>query len=258
MRTVQYATDKLRKVFFQEKVLQMKNIKENLGTSVKMTVFRKLNQLFYKSSYSHANQYYTLDKIAKYDNYGLWSFKGIHFSENGSLINTIKYLVNISDCGYFASELKKILKVRVQEALLKLYLSQAIFRQQIRGEYLYLSVKEYQIQFEKRKQLIEAREAEKECYFFSCFNSPESHRCFKYLLSILNEKQRRLYIGFESMKLGRGGDKKMSYITGMNVKTIANGREELLSNDITPERIRREGAGRPAKKKRILKKNLQN
>ena len=66
---------------------------------------------------------------------------------------------------------------------------------------------------------------------------------------MLNEKQRRLYVGFESMKLGRSGDLILSRITDMNVKTIARGRKELLSHDISPDRIRREGAGRPAIKK---------
>jgi len=51
------------------------------------------------------------------------------------------------------------------------------------------------------------------------------------------------------MKLGRGGDLILSRITGMNVKTIARGRKELLAHDISPDRIRREGAGRPAIKK---------
>ncbi len=70
-------------------------------------------------------------------------------------------------------------------------------------------------------------------------------------MSILNEKQRRLYVGFESIKLGRGGDKKISIISDMDVKTISKGRKELLSNDITFERIREEGAGRPSIKKKL-------
>jgi len=51
------------------------------------------------------------------------------------------------------------------------------------------------------------------------------------------------------MKLGCGGDLIRSRITGMNVKTIARGRKELLAHDISPDRIRREGAGRPSIKK---------
>ncbi|ODS33395.1 MAG: hypothetical protein SCARUB_01432 [Candidatus Scalindua rubra] len=60
----------------------------------------------------------------------------------------------------------------------------------------------------------------------------------------------RLYLGLESMKLGRGGDHKISQLTGVNVKTIAKGRQELLIKNITPERIRKVGAGRPSIKKK--------
>ncbi len=71
-------------------------------------------------------------------------------------------------------------------------------------------------------------------------------------LSVLNEKQRRLYLGFESLKIGHGGDIRIASEAGVNVKTVARGRKELLLKDITPERIRQEGAGRPPLKKEIL------
>ena len=90
MRTVQYTTDKLLKLFRKKKVLSFDIITEALGTPVKMTVFRKMKTLSYRSSYSHAGRYYTIDEIARYDEYGLWSFNRIHFSTNGSLINTLK------------------------------------------------------------------------------------------------------------------------------------------------------------------------
>ena len=249
MRTVQYDPDKLRHLFVKKKVLTLDTIKEALGTSVKMTVFRKLKSLSYRASYSHAGKYYTLNDIATYDYYGLWSFNRIHFSINGSLINTINYLINSSDKGYFASELHKLLMVRVQEPLLKLYNSQKVRRRQIGGQYLYLSIAKWQQQFAKRKKIIEASVENENLYFVSGFDSAETRHCLKLFLSTLNEKQRRLYVGFESMKLGRGGDKVMAKITGINVKTIARGRKELLSHDITLERIRKEGAGRPSFKK---------
>ena len=215
MRKIQYEPDYLRELFLGSKVLTLEEIRGALGTTVKMTAFRKLKTLSYRSSYSHAGRYYTLDEVASYDEYGLWSYDKIRFSKNGSLIKTIKYLIDFSEKGYFASELKPILKVRIQEPLLKLYKSQKLHRQQIGGEYLYLSVTKASIQFERRKQLIEAREKEA-LYFGLSFDSPEIRGCLQLFLSTLNEKQRRLYVGFESMKLGHGGDSIMSKITGMN------------------------------------------
>ena len=68
-------------------------------------------------------------------------------------------------------------------------------------------------------------------------------------LSLLNEKQKRLFAGFESLKLGRGGDKRTAIKMGLNVKTVSQGRQELLGKNIDVGRIRRAGAGRPSLKK---------
>ena len=256
MRKVKYETDKLLKMFHHNKVLTIDAIREVLGTTVKMTIVRKLKMLSYHSSYSHAGKYYSLDEIARYDENGLWSFNRIHFSVKGTLMKTMIYLIESSESGYFASELKKILKVRVQEALFKLYSNQKVSRKQIRGEYLYLSIGRWEQQLSRRKHLIEAEVEDKELYFVSGYDAAEVRSVLQLFLSTLNEKQRRLYAGFESMKLGRCGDSIMSRITGMNIKTIASGRKELLSHDSTNDRIRQEGGGRHSiKKNRCSKKD---
>ena len=42
-------------------------------------------------------------------------------------------------------------------------------------------------------------------------------------LEMLNEKQRRLYLGLESLKLGHGGDILIADLAGVNFKTVAQG-----------------------------------
>ncbi|HAM51274.1 MAG TPA: hypothetical protein DCP92_11520 [Nitrospiraceae bacterium] len=180
----------------------MEEIKEALGSPVKMTVVRKLRSLSYLTSYSHAGKYYTLEAIPRYDDYGLWSCDGILFSRNGSLIDTTKQLVDSSDAGHFASELKEILKVRVKEALLNLYTHKRVLREQLSGEYLYLSVREWEDQLRKRKDLFEAKEEGRT--LAPGFDAPGVCRSMQIFMATLNEKQRRLYCGFESLKLGRG------------------------------------------------------
>ena len=46
-----------------------------------------------------------------------------------------------------------------------------------------------------------------------------------------------------------GGDIQMAIASGVNVKTVARGRKELLAQKINLGRIRRKGAGRPPLKK---------
>jgi len=73
------------------------------------------------------------------------------------------------------------------------------------------------------------------------------------LLSRLDERQRRWVVALESERVGRGGDRLLSRITGLDVETIRRGRRELNTalRDRPPGRIRRPGAGRPALKKKI-------
>jgi hypothetical protein len=68
--------------------------------------------------------------------------------------------------------------------------------------------------------------------------------------SMLNEKQRRLYAGLESLKLGYGGDQRIAEFIGMDPHTVAKGRRELLEQDLEIDRIRKAGGGRkPLEKK---------
>ncbi|MEA1897906.1 MAG: hypothetical protein U9N53_09620 [Bacteroidota bacterium] len=73
--------------------------------------------------------------------------------------------------------------------------------------------------------------------------------CLGLFLNGLNEKQLRLYAGLESIQTGYGGDKAVSEKLGINEKTVARGREELLTKDVDFSRIRNTGAGRPSLKK---------
>ncbi len=75
------------------------------------------------------------------------------------------------------------------------------------------------------------------------------HAHINFLVSTLDEHQRRLYVGLESQRLGHGGDRLLAQITGLSVDTIAAGRRELQHAQPT-ERIRASGGGRPRVEKK--------
>jgi hypothetical protein len=77
-----------------------------------------------------------------------------------------------------------------------------------------------------------------------------SHAHINFLVSTLDEHQRRLFVGFEAQQLGHGGDRTLAQITGLSVDAIAAGRRDLESAQPT-ERIRTPGAGRPRVEKKI-------
>jgi hypothetical protein len=80
----------------------------------------------------------------------------------------------------------------------------------------------------------------------------ELHRRINLLLSRLDEQQRRWYVALESSRIGPGGDRLLSQITGLDEKTIRRGRKELATSlaEFPAERVRRPGAGRPAVEKK--------
>ncbi len=75
----------------------------------------------------------------------------------------------------------------------------------------------------------------------------ELHNQINLFLSRLDEQQRRWYVALESKRIGRGGDRQLSQITGMDEKTIRRGREELRKEleERPTDRMRLPGGGRP-------------
>jgi len=137
------------------RVVTMSDLCEVIGSSSRMTVFRRLRQIEYVTSYTHAGRYYTLYNIARFDSDGIWFYDDIGFSQNGSLKNTVTYLVDGSDAGKFHFDLERQLRVRVHNVLLDLVQSKQIERIKFEGQYLYLSSDKEQStkQIEQRDKL---------------------------------------------------------------------------------------------------------
>jgi hypothetical protein len=133
MRTPSFHSERLREFLRLKKIATLPELKEVLGTNVDTTVFRKLKELSYRSSYSHRGRYYTLAEIPVFDPAGLWSFQAVWFSRWGNLVTTLEALVNGAPQGYFAQELQQVLHVEVKDALLQLVEQRRVARQQVTG-----------------------------------------------------------------------------------------------------------------------------
>src|SRR5258708_16149130 len=72
------------------------------------------------------------------------------------------------------------------------------------------------------------------------------HRQMNLLLSRLDEQQRRWYVAVESNRLGVGGNRLLSQITGLDEKMIQRGRQELADSllDRPDAQVRLPGGGR--------------
>ena len=120
-------------MFRDRTILTMDELKAALDTQVAMTVFRKLRQLSYLSSYSHRGKYYTLAEIARFDQLGLWSHHGALFSRHGTLLNTCAVLVGDGEAGYTSDELEHLLQVQVKDPLRNLTRQGRIRRTKVAG-----------------------------------------------------------------------------------------------------------------------------
>ncbi|MEA1973469.1 MAG: hypothetical protein U9N34_09290, partial [Candidatus Cloacimonadota bacterium] len=221
-------------------------LKYVLGTKVTMTVYRKLKELDYISSCSHRRKYYTLKDVASFDEEGLWFYNSVLFSSFGTIKKTIKAIVNNSKQGLSTRELNKILKSDYKKTLLELFKSNVLNREKISGLYIYFSSNK----FIKQKQKLTRLTSEKELSLKKVTPDVlmnELKAGIIIFFSSLNEHQRRLYAGLESMKLGNKGDSIISDLLSINVKTVAKGRKELLSNSVSVETIRKPGGGRKKK-----------
>jgi len=222
-------------------------LKQALGTTVDTTVFRKLKELSYRSSYSHRGRFYTLAEIPQFDPLGLWSCQSVWFSRWGNLLTTLEAFVNAAPQGYFAHELQQLLHVEVKDALLQLVEQRRLVRQEVTGLFLYCSHNAAW----RRRQIL-ARQALSEISgSASAEISPEELKASLVLFaSLLDERQRRLYAGLESLKLGRGGDQRLAELLQLDPHTVARGRKELLAQEVEWDRVRKPGGGRkPVEKK---------
>lgn len=78
------------------------------------------------------------------------------------------------------------------------------------------------------------------------------HRRINRLVSVTDERARRLLVGFLARQQGRGGIALLARITGLDRHTIARGQHELQQTRWPKAgRVRRSGAGRPHAEKKV-------
>jgi hypothetical protein len=229
----------------------MAELQTVLGTEVKMTVIRKLKELSYHTSYSHRGKFYTLDDIADFDSRGLWSFEPAQFSQYGTLLETAKTFINNSEAGFSTRELESLLHVEVKESVLILFRKKEVHRIKISSKYIYFSSDS---KTQKRQVLLRKDQDTKSIIqpdgLQGDLLAHELKAAILLFFTILDEKQRRIYAGLESLKIGYGGDKQIANLFGIDPHTVAKGRSELLTKNFIQDKIREKGGGRiPTEKK---------
>lgn len=251
MKTSYYSIETLRAYLEQRVIASFEQIRQKLGKPARATVFRLFEKAEVLSSYSHRGKYYTLRSIPRFNRQGLWEYDTVRFSRLGNLLQTLKVLVEQSPCGWNAQELQKQLGVETKHALVQLVRRKQVQRMRQDGVYAYFSadVVQSREQQETRRQ--------QQADLPTALVGPkarlaveEAKAALLLFWATLDERQRRLYAGLESARLGYGGDQYIAQLFGIERHTIARGRAELMRSEGCSNRIRHAGAGRTSTEKK--------
>jgi len=236
----------------RKRVMTIEELGGALGTEVRMTLYRLLKELSYRTSYSHGGRYYALRETLRFDALGLWSFRSVWFSIHGTLMATLEKCVSESPRGYFASELERVLHVGVKESLLRLIQKGRLSRERVSTSYLYCSTNPA-----IRERQLAARASALGIPMGPRVTPEEIPNEVKAAIvlftALLDERQRRLFAGVEALQFGRGAERWIADLLGIHRQTVAKGRLELLQGKVDFERIRKKGAGRPRVEKKTLR-----
>lgn len=227
------------------KIATLPQIKTVLNNPTSMTLFRILKQFSYHSSCTHNGKFYTLSRIADFDVDGLWRYQSVLFSVHGTLIATVIMLIEKSKSGHSSKELNATLLTETRETLLKLSKRGEVIREKIDGVFIYFSRDNQK----RRKQRLMRNEVGISAEGTNVL-AHELKAAIVLFYSMLDEQQRRLYAGLESIRLGTGGDRVISRLLNIDSNTVARGRKALLDEDVVTKRTRKTGAGRPDSKKK--------
>jgi len=254
MRPTEFPSEAIVTLLRKRKIATLPEVMAALGTESRRTAFRKLSELPCHTSYSHRGCYYTLEEIAEFNESGLWSYRDVWFSTHGTLLSTAVAVVEIGEWGYFVEELDNVLHVGTKDALRKLVLDVRLTRERVAGQFLYCA----RDASPRRRQLVARRALLAESGAAgslpeAAIMPDEMRAAIVLFFSLLDEKQRRLYAGLEALKTGRGGDVQIADLLGLDVGTVARGRQDLLQQDVAVERVRRAGGGRKSLEKKRRK-----
>lgn len=143
------------KIFRKRKVLTALELASLLQCSLP-TVKRRLKQWNTHTSYNKNGRYYVLADVPRFDNNGLWRYRGICFSRHGNLTKTLVNLVKNSSAGLNASEIGGLLAMQPR-AFLSLFRNHPqLRREKHQGAFVYFSSDEtiYARQRSRRLEMV--------------------------------------------------------------------------------------------------------
>jgi hypothetical protein len=124
--------------FRKKKTFTVEDVVSLLECSIP-TVRLKLRQWGARSSYNKSGQYYALPEVPRFDENGLWWFKGAYFSKYGTLKNTVVHLVRASAAGLSGEQIGELVGLAPRSFLHHFRDTPGLRREKHQGVYVYFS-----------------------------------------------------------------------------------------------------------------------
>ncbi len=125
-------------VFRRSRIMTVTQLAQHLDCSIP-TVRNRLRSWKARTSYNRNGRYYVLPNVAKFDEHGLWKYKGVCFSRWGTLMNTIPQLVKHSASGLDASEIGRLVGLPTRSFMAQLRNVQGLRREKVEKRFVYFA-----------------------------------------------------------------------------------------------------------------------
>ena len=139
MTKLLFPAERVVEYLMKERVLRTDELMSMVGCAHR-TLFEKLKICEYQSSCNHNGRYLTLKSTPKYNEMGLWEYRGAVFSKFGNLTETIIHMVDHSQSGLTPTEFKSYLKTTVTPQLIRCLKNKRLVRIREGRNQVYYSV----------------------------------------------------------------------------------------------------------------------
>ncbi len=149
------SVNKLITSFHHDRMIQTFADLETISGCKGRTLQRKIKKSKLLASYNKNSKFYTLPTLALFNEYGIWQYQGVLFSQHGDLYQTLVCLVDQSRSGYTSGELMQVVHVKTDDALRVLVKQKRIQRQKDSVYYVYYSIDQQRFEAQKNTRLFD-------------------------------------------------------------------------------------------------------
>jgi len=128
--------EQAHKAFRHRKAMTLEEVAEFISASIH-TARRRLQQWRAINSYNQNGRYYTLPDVPEFDVNGVWRWRGVFFSQYGTLKQTVIALVQRSSAGLDSGELRSLVGLDPRSFLSAFAADPQLRREKTQGRFVY-------------------------------------------------------------------------------------------------------------------------